>query len=113
VARHIIGQVFFNGDMEKTRCRLLCSFALVVLALVPALAVDNLGIVLSLTGAVGASAIAYIAPGLIYLGVNGEEFLALLDKRVRGGVTTGANCEDHEINDTNMVSSGCHLTKNP
>jgi hypothetical protein len=39
------------------------------------LIVDDLGPVLSLTGSLGASCIAYVAPGLAYLGVNGGDFL--------------------------------------
>ena len=43
--------------------------------LLPALVFQDIGPVLSLTGAVGGSCISYIGPGLVYLGVNGEAFL--------------------------------------
>ena len=46
-----------------------------IATLIPALLVDNLGPVLSLTGALGASCIMYVASGAVYLGINGEEFL--------------------------------------
>jgi sodium-coupled neutral amino acid transporter 11 len=41
--------------------------------------VDDLGPVLSITGSLGASCIAYIAPGLVYLGVHGGHFLQWVD----------------------------------
>ena len=44
--------------------------------LIPALIFSDIGPVLSLTGAVGGSCICYIGPGLCFLGLNGEEFLA-------------------------------------
>ena len=43
--------------------------------LLPALIFSDIGPVLSLTGAIGGGCIAYIGPGLVYLGVNGEDFL--------------------------------------
>lgn len=45
------------------------------LTLIPALIVDDLGPVLSITGSLGASCVAYIAPGLAYIGINGADFL--------------------------------------
>lgn len=46
-----------------------------LMTLVPAIIFSDIGPVLSLTGAVGGSCISYIGPGLVFLGVNGEEFL--------------------------------------
>jgi hypothetical protein len=46
-----------------------------VTTLVPAMIFDDLGPVMSLTGSLGASSLAYIAPGLVYFGLNGEIFL--------------------------------------
>lgn len=43
--------------------------------LLPALIFSDIGPVLSLTGAIGGGCIAYIGPGLVFLGVNGEDFL--------------------------------------
>ena len=51
------------------------TFLVYLITLLPALIVSDIGPVLSLTGAVGGSCISYIGPGLVYLGVNGEEFL--------------------------------------
>jgi sodium-coupled neutral amino acid transporter 11 len=43
--------------------------------LLPALIFSDIGPVLSVTGAIGGGCISYIGPGLVYLGVNGEDFL--------------------------------------
>ena len=43
--------------------------------LLPALIFNDIGPVLSLTGAIGGGCIAYIGPGMVFLGVNGEDFL--------------------------------------
>lgn len=93
VARHVIVQLFYNGDMDGItidsngrvlpEARMLgfigrrhqVTIAIYLMTLVPALIVDDLGPVLSLTGALGASCLAYIGPGLVYLGLNGDTFL--------------------------------------
>lgn len=49
-----------------------------LLTLMPALIVDDLGPVLSITGAIGGCCLAYIGPGLAYLGIHGEDFLRRL-----------------------------------
>jgi len=54
------------------------TIGLYAVSLLPALIIDDLGPVLSLTGSLGASSIAYIAPGLVYLGLNGDYFLSLV-----------------------------------
>jgi len=95
VARHVLIQLLFNGNMDNTSVsnetgevvperkwlrfigrREFWTIILYLAALVPALIFDDLGPVLSITGALGASCIAYIAPGLAYLGLNGDDFLA-------------------------------------
>ena len=53
------------------------------MTLIPALIVNDLGPVLSLTGSLGASCIAYIGPGLVYLGINGDEFLTYCGKMLQ------------------------------
>jgi hypothetical protein len=69
------------------------------MTLLPALIVDDIGPVLSLTGAIGGSCISYIGPGLVYLGVNGEEFLQMVGgwldrwRRARGYTTSVTNME--------------------
>jgi Transmembrane amino acid transporter protein len=93
VARHVIAKMFFNGDSEgeitdedgnkvpmaKTfGCigrRVKIVVLLYIATLIPALIVNDLGPVLSITGSLGGSCVAYIGPGLIYLGVHGEDFI--------------------------------------
>jgi solute carrier family 38 (sodium-coupled neutral amino acid transporter), member 11 len=103
VARHVIGQLFFQGNLDHTTIgtngemipeqrvwwcgghvgrREWVTIALFIGTVVPALLVDDLGPVLSITGSLGASCIAYIAPGLVYLGVNGGCFLQWVEDGV-------------------------------
>lgn len=103
VARHVIVQLVYSGNMEHTTVgpdgqvvpeakwlgcvgrRERITLLIYILALVPALIFDDLGPVLSLTGSLGASCISYIAPGLVYLGVNGGDFLDWAASSIRGG----------------------------
>ncbi|CAB9517552.1 Putative sodium-coupled neutral amino acid transporter 11 [Seminavis robusta] len=97
VARHVVAKIFFNGDSEGDivdehgntipagkwlfcigRRELIVIF-LYILALIPALFVDDLGPVLSITGSLGGSCVAYIGPGLVYLGVHGQSFIEYTD----------------------------------
>jgi sodium-coupled neutral amino acid transporter 11 len=48
---------------------------LYVLALVPAICFEDLGVVLAATGAFAGSCLSYIGPGLTYLGAHGAAFL--------------------------------------
>ena len=93
VARHVVIQFFYGGNMDNLSVgpngepipeqkflgiigrRERVTMGIYVLTLIPALIVDDLGPVLSLTGSLGASCLAYIAPGLAYIGVNGADFL--------------------------------------
>ncbi|KAL7559444.1 hypothetical protein ACA910_010002 [Epithemia clementina (nom. ined.)] len=84
VARHVLVEMFFDGDVDGKRdttfskyCgrRQRITFFIYVSTLVPALVVDDLGPVLSLTGALGASFLSYIGTGAVYLGLNGDDFM--------------------------------------
>jgi len=87
VGRHVLVDLIHNGEMESTNdgdgCLDNCLFNrrqrmtvfLYILAMIPAMIFDNLGPVLSITGAVGGSCLAYIGPGTVFLGVNGDAFL--------------------------------------
>ena len=93
VARHVLVALFYKGDMDGVTIgpnaevvelprflgilgrRQIITLIIYVATLLPALVVNDLGPVLSITGAVGASCIAYISTGAVYLGVNGEDFL--------------------------------------
>jgi len=73
------------------------SLFLYVSSLIPALIFDDLGPVLSFTGSLGGSSIAYIAPGLTYLGIYGEEFIALtrfVCTQSKSGLETGIELSD-------------------
>ena len=110
VARHVVIQLFHGGDMdgrddpshdgqENTEAgglsflnrRQTWTGAIYLSTLVPALFIDDLGPVLSITGSLGAGSIAYLGPGLVYLGVNGDAFLSyahgLLYKGKKSDVT--------------------------
>eukprot|EP00579_Thalassiosira_antarctica_P029102 CAMPEP_0202026498 /NCGR_PEP_ID=MMETSP0905-20130828/59036_1 /ASSEMBLY_ACC=CAM_ASM_000554 /TAXON_ID=420261 /ORGANISM="Thalassiosira antarctica, Strain CCMP982" /LENGTH=407 /DNA_ID=CAMNT_0048589729 /DNA_START=22 /DNA_END=1242 /DNA_ORIENTATION=+ len=69
------GSVIEGGGVLCMNRRQTWTIMCYLVTLLPALVVNDIGPVLSLTGAVGGSCISYIGPGLVYLGVNGEEFL--------------------------------------
>ena len=70
-----------------------------LMTILPALLVNDIGPVLSLTGAIGGSCISYIGPGLVYLGVNGDELLCFVGnwvdrwRRAKKGHTTTTNVD--------------------
>jgi sodium-coupled neutral amino acid transporter 11 len=117
VARHVLVKLIFNGDMDNETVgpngetipevkrfgflgrRQMVTLGIYVATLVPALIVNDLGPVLSLTGSLGASCISYIGPGLVYLGVNGEAFLIYAAKMLedRGYKTNKGGTENGEI----------------
>lgn len=97
VARHVLIKLLFDGDMDGHTTdpntgavvkspkmfgilnrRQIWTLVIYVATLIPALIVKDLGPVLSITGAIGGCSLAYIGPGLAYLGVHGESFLAYL-----------------------------------
>ena len=47
-------------------------------AMIPTILVGDVGIVLSIVGSITASTLAYIAPGMLYLGCHGQTFLRLV-----------------------------------
>ena len=110
VARHVAIQLFHGGDMdgrddpnhdgqENTEAggfgflnrRQTWTGAIYLLTLLPALFLNDLGPVLSITGSLGAGSIAYLGPGLVYIGINGDAFLSyayrFLNKGSKGDVT--------------------------
>ncbi len=114
VARHVLIKLLFDGDMDGLvvdpttgdqvkapkwlgfiNRRVFWTFVIYVATLVPALIVNDLGPVLSITGAIGGCSLAYIGPGLAYLGAHGDALLAFLagtidDKNWKGrDATTG------------------------
>jgi len=108
VARHVLLKLFFDGDMDGPSVvdpqtgqpvapakmlgccnrRHVWTIVIYLAALFPALLVDDLGPVLSITGSIGGCSLAYVGPGLAYLGVNGEAFLQYLAEKLGGRSTT-------------------------
>lgn len=88
VTRHVLVVLLFEGRrahegddstiLDRTDRRITLTFALYVLAVLPAVLFEDLGSVLALTGAIGGSCLAYIGPGLVYMGIHGGEFLELI-----------------------------------
>lgn len=97
VARHVIMKLLYDGDMDGDSAsdtsflgslfnrRVKWTWILYLATLVPALFVDDLGPVLSITGALGGCCLAYIGPGLVYLGINGDFFLEYVGSVLGGG----------------------------
>ena len=101
ILRQVFLQLFFEGKLKETttgpdgieipKPKLLGCFGqfemysilLFLSIIIPALFVRDLGPVLSFVGAIGSSCLAYIAPGLAYLGINGREFLTCIQKFVK------------------------------
>ena len=89
VAHHVISSLVYGGQtddpIEKLvkvcetqwclKRRHVITIVLYICTLMPALALKSLGLVLSLTVVIGAT-VCFIAPGFIYVGVNGESFVA-------------------------------------
>ena len=93
VARHVMAKILYNGDSEgdlvdehgnTVPASKLCGFfgrrekmglSIFIATIIPAMIFNDLGPVLSITGSVGGSCLAYIGPGLVYLGCHGEAFI--------------------------------------
>jgi len=91
VSRHVTVVTLFQGRrahegddhsvLARWDRRMGLTMSLYLLALVPALIFPDVGVVLSVTGAVGGSALSYIGPGMVYLGIHGDEFLKIMRER--------------------------------
>jgi sodium-coupled neutral amino acid transporter 11 len=89
VCRHVLVVIFFRGRrahegddaavLSRRDRRVAITLIVYFSALIPALLGANLGSVLAVTGTIGASCLAYIGPGLIYMAVYGKEFLQKVD----------------------------------
>jgi sodium-coupled neutral amino acid transporter 11 len=129
VARHVLVQLFWRGDMDgyifetivdpvtgdetssQRKAKMLCmnrrhqaTLLIYVMTLIPAFIVDDLGPVLSITGAIGGCCLAYIGPGLAYLGVHGEDFLRRLAESL-------SSCNPGAIDDVDAPSNGSSSTE--
>jgi len=89
VCRHVLVVLFFRGRrahegddasvLSRKDRRVAITLIVYFSCLFPALVVDDVSSVLALTGTIGASSLAYIGPGLIYMAVYGGEFLQKVD----------------------------------
>ncbi|KAL7505449.1 hypothetical protein ACHAWX_000613 [Stephanocyclus meneghinianus] len=90
VCRHVLVVLFFRGRrahegddaavLSRRDRRVAMTLVIYLSSLIPALMVDNVGSVLSITGTIAGSSLSYIGPGLVYLAVYGEEFLQKVDE---------------------------------
>jgi len=121
VARHVFVKLMYNGNMDGEvvpetgafRPEFLCfsrryflTLGIYALTLIPALLLDDLGPVLSITGSLGASCLSYIAPGMVFFGVNGDVFLSYIGKLLakhRGTESTTGDIELPVAGDANTT----------
>ncbi|KAL3786576.1 hypothetical protein ACHAWO_000730 [Cyclotella atomus] len=90
VARHVIMANLFRGRdahegddhavLDRWDRRVTTTIMLFLSVLIPALHFNDVGLVLALTGTVAATSLTYLLPGLIFIGVHGDEFLALAER---------------------------------
>ena len=91
VARHVImtnlfrGRQAHEGDdhsvLDRWDRRAATTIVLFSSSLLSALKYDDVGLVLAWTGTVAATTLSYIVPGMLYLGVNGQEYLDFVEDR--------------------------------
>eukprot|EP00550_Attheya_septentrionalis_P001444 CAMPEP_0198290222 /NCGR_PEP_ID=MMETSP1449-20131203/8170_1 /TAXON_ID=420275 /ORGANISM="Attheya septentrionalis, Strain CCMP2084" /LENGTH=660 /DNA_ID=CAMNT_0043988699 /DNA_START=42 /DNA_END=2021 /DNA_ORIENTATION=- len=89
VTRHVCVVLLFQGRrahegedhsiLDRKDRRIALTTGLYILALVPALLLQDVGSVLAFTGAIAGSCLSYIGPGVAYLAVHGNEFLELVE----------------------------------
>jgi len=91
VARHVFVVIFFQGRrahegddhavLARLDRRVGVTLFLYLTALMPAIIFEDLGSVLSVTGAIGGSSLSYIGPGAVYLAVHGKDILKLINDK--------------------------------
>jgi len=119
VCRHVLTNIIYGIDSEvpenntpdllKTLRKM--TFAVFILTMIPALLLDDLGIVLALTGCLGASTIAYIAPGMIFLGLHGGNFLRLVSGLPKNSATDKGD-EMETVEDSYNLAKQHFITSN-
>jgi sodium-coupled neutral amino acid transporter 11 len=124
VARHVLVELIWGGDMngytihsvideetgeeiitqKKSKCfcgilnrRHQVTLLIYILTLIPALIVEDLGPVLSITGAIGGCSLAYIGPGLAYLGIYGDDLLQRCANIILSMNTTKTKTDEAEL----------------
>jgi len=121
VSRHVFIVIFFQGRrahegddhaiLARMDRRIGLTLFLYLTALIPAVIFEDLGSVLSVTGAIGGSSLSYIGPGAVYLAVHGEDILKLIKKRWPDYCTgSDSNLIDEEEGNTNENISEVHTS---
>mmetsp|Transcript_28103 Transcript_28103/g.42874 ORF Transcript_28103/g.42874 Transcript_28103/m.42874 type:complete len:425 (-) Transcript_28103:35-1309(-) len=96
VARHVFIKLYCGGNLDgpvdangKAKSeiffmsrRVAVTLCIYIATLLPALIFDDIGPVLSITGSLGGSMLSYMAPGMVYLGINGDYFLELIENHL-------------------------------
>lgn len=82
------GSLAHDGDdsivLMRLDRRVILTWLLYVASLIPAILWESTGKVLSVTGAIGGSSIAYIVPGLTFLAIHSNTFIDLIHNRWDG-----------------------------
>lgn len=89
VARHVLIVLLLEGPqahegnddsslLARKDRRIIITCGLFLATLLPACWFRDIGFVLAIAGTVGGSCLAYIGPGMLYLGVHGGRFLELI-----------------------------------
>ena len=123
VYRHVMVVLFFRGRrahegddaavLNRRDRRVAITLVVYLSCLLPALVVDNVGNVLAVSGTIGASCLAYIGPGLIYLAVHGEDFLEKVDHIWGGGPLPAASessSQSQDIESAKLLPKAKHKT---
>lgn len=120
VCRHVLVVLLFRGRrahegddaavLNRKDRRVAMTLVIYLSCLIPALLVDNVGSVLAFTGTIAASSISYIGPGLVYLGVYGDDFLQKVDDTWFGEVI---NEEDPDAETSSLMINSESSTKKP
>eukprot|EP00804_Cyclotella_cryptica_P008486 CCRYP_003989-RA/>CCRYP_003989-RA protein AED:0.10 eAED:0.10 QI:1133/0.66/0.75/1/0.33/0.5/4/0/347 len=78
---------FFNSEgddhvvLDRWDRRVATTIILFLSILITALNYSDVGLVLAWTGTVAATSLAYVLPGILFIGVHGQEFLDLVESR--------------------------------
>ena len=118
VCRHVFVVLFFQGRrahegddhsvLARVDRRIGLTLFLYICALIPAIIFEDLGSILSITGAIGGSCLSYIGPGASYLAIHAKDVLEIIDnewpgrrqKRNEYSNTSGKN-DDSDTNNKN------------
>ena len=67
--------------LDRWDRRVATTIVLFMSVLIPALVCTDVGLVLAWTGTVAATNLSYIGPGILFIGVHGQEFLDIVENR--------------------------------